>query len=244
VAIASGLRFVGSHELEDAVLFRGVVQRMEDADLIDAAGGVEGVEESRVVRGEFGGFEIPGADGVALVGLRLIAFEEMEAQPASIGAGNALRFAEEGDEEQQHEIGIDPGLKLQVAREVLAREIAFAAAKGQCGVQSMIDFFYKGDEVADVRVAESAARIVVFELFDQPARVVDPDEKIVATVPEKRARQFTQFTSLGSGEGRELAAAIAADEAILQGNPAAGVGALEETGDLGEERAHRRRKGV
>ena len=79
---------------------------------------------------------------------------------------------------------------------------------------------------------------MVFEPLDEPARVVDADEKIVAAVAEEGPRDFAQFPRLRPCEPRELPATLAADEAVLQRHAGRGVGALEEACDVGEERVH------
>jgi hypothetical protein len=90
----------------------------------------------------------------------------MEAQPAPIGAGNALRFPEESDEQNEHEISIDLGLKLEVAREIFRSYFAPPVLKLQRSVERVIDFFDKHNERPDILIAQAGARIMTFELVD------------------------------------------------------------------------------
>src|SRR5438094_4157838 len=42
-------------------------------------------------------------------------------------------------------------------------------------MQGVIDFFDKHDERPDVAIGQSATRVVLFELFNQPARIINTD---------------------------------------------------------------------
>jgi hypothetical protein len=164
----------------------------------------------------------------------LLALKQVEAEPAAIGAGDTLRLAKEGNEEQEHEVGVHSRLQLQIPGEVLAGQIAFSSAKGERRVQGVIDLFHERDEVPDIRVAQPAPRIMALELLDQPSRIVDPDEEIVPAVPQEGPRQLAQFPRLRAGERGEVVTAILSDEAVFQCNSRARIRALEEPGDLGE----------
>ena len=142
----------GIHEREDAPLFCFVAEGAEAADLLDPAEAVEGVEKARVARGQLGRFEIATAQIGVAKGAGRLRLEKMETQPAAIGARDALRFAKEGDEEEENQIGVDPRLELEVAREILRSDAAFAFLELDGGVESVIDFLHKHDEGADVAV--------------------------------------------------------------------------------------------
>ena len=64
--------------------------------------------------------------------------------------------------------------------------------------------------------------------------------ELIAAVAEESARQLAQFARLCPGEEGELAAAVATNEAILQGDTRAGVSALKEVLDFAKERLHGR----
>lgn len=90
----------------------------------------------------------------------------MEAQPAPIGAGNALRFPEESDEQNEHEISVDLGLKLKVAREIFRSYFASPVLELQRGMERVVDFFDEHNERPDILIAQSGARIVPLQLVD------------------------------------------------------------------------------
>ncbi len=79
------------------------------------------------------------------------------------------------------------------AREVFRSDLTLAGFELQRGVQSMIDFFHKRDERSNVVVAQASARIVPFELFDQPARIINADVELIVGVPQKGAGKFAEF---------------------------------------------------
>src|SRR5258708_39329886 len=127
---------------------------------------------------------------------------------------------------------MDARLEFEVPGEFLGGEVALAPAERERCVERVVDFLHKRDDVRDVRIAEAAPRVAVLELIDEPARVVDSDEEIVAAVAEEGAGQFAEFAGLRAGEARELPASLAADEAILQRDAAARVGAFEQARDV------------
>src|SRR5256885_3186370 len=97
----------------------------------------------------------------------------MKAQPAPIGPRNLLGLAKERDEEKQNQVGIDPGLELEIAGEIFRSDLALAFFELERGVEGVIDFFNECDERSDIAIAQSGARIVPLELFDEPARIID-----------------------------------------------------------------------
>ena len=52
-------------------------------------------------------------------------------------------------------------------------------------MQCVIDLFDKHDEGSDVAVAEAGARVVLLELVDQPARIINADVKLIVRPPER-----------------------------------------------------------
>jgi len=62
-------------------------------------------------------------------------------------------------------------------------------------------------------------------------------------VAKEGAGEFAEFAGLRAGEPGELAASFAADQAVLQRDTAACVGAFEQARDVGEEGGHERMKG-
>ena len=169
----------------------------------------------------------------------------MKAQPAPIGPRNLLRLSKESDEEQQDEIGIDPRLELEVAREIFRSDLALPGLELQRGVQRVIDLFHEGDERPDVAIAQAGARIVPLELFDQPARIINADVKLIVRVPQKGAREFAQFPRGRARQPRQLRATAAIDQAIFEVDSDLRVGPFEEPLDLAEERlVHRKKRRV
>ncbi len=160
----------------------------------------------------------------------------MKAEPAPICPRDLLGFSKKSHEKQQDQIGIDAGLELEVAGEILRSDLALSGLELQRGVQRMIDLLHKRDERPDVAIAQAGARIVALELFDQPARIVDSDVKLIVGVPQKGARQFAQLPRGRARQPREMRAAAAIDQAILEVDSDLGIGPFEEPLDLAEER--------
>ena len=102
-------------------------------------------------------------------------------------------LSKKGDEKQQHQIGIDPCLELEVAREILRSDLTLPGFELERGVERMIDLFHKRDERPNVAIAQTGARIMPFKLFDQPARIIDADIELVIGMPQKCARELASF---------------------------------------------------
>ena len=111
-----------------------VVECVKDADFIHAPRTIQRIEIARVILRQLRRFQIAPADIRIGVSMRVVAGEKMEAQPAAIGARDLLRFAKEAHEQEQHEIGIDLRLQLQIPGEILAMNFADATLKTQRGV--------------------------------------------------------------------------------------------------------------
>ena len=151
----------------------------------------------------------------------------MKTQPAAIGPGNALGFAKESDEQEKDKIGIDLRLELEIARKFFRGDPALAVLELERGVQRVIQFLNENDEGANVGIAQSAARVMPLELIDEPARIIDPDVKLIAGVPKKSAREFVQFARGSAGQLAELNGTGAINNAIFEINPDLRVGAFE-----------------
>src|ERR1700730_13882273 len=82
---------------KDALLFGAVIERTKAADLLQPPHTVERVEIFRVTRGQLRRLEITTAHVLVVVGAGIFGSEEVKAQPATIGARDALGLSEEGD---------------------------------------------------------------------------------------------------------------------------------------------------
>src|SRR5439155_22659647 len=103
------------HQREDVRFFGGIIERTKFADLIKTPNTVEGIEILGVAGGELASFEIAATQIFIAEGIGTLPAEKMKTQPAAIGAGNALGFAKESDEQEEDEISIDLRLELQIA---------------------------------------------------------------------------------------------------------------------------------
>src|SRR5687768_5729272 len=109
-------------------------------------------------------------------------------------------------------------------------------------MERVINLLHEGDQRPDVAIAQARARIVPLQLFDQPARIINPDVKLIVRAPQKGPGQLAQFSGGCAGQPRELCAALLIDEAIFEIDPDLRVGPLKEPLDLAEERlVHERR---
>ena len=117
----------------------------------------------------------------------------MKAQPAPISSRNALGFSKESDEQEENEISVDLRLQLEIAGKIFRRDLALTVLELKRRVQRVIDFFHEDDERTDVAVAQSGARVVPLKLFDEPARIVNADIKLIIRTPQKSARELAQF---------------------------------------------------
>jgi len=90
-----------------------------------------------------------------------------------------LSLSKKGDKQKENKVSIDLRLKLKVTGEIFRCDLARAALELKRGMQGVIDFFDKHDQRPDVAIGQSATRIVLFELFNQPARIINADVKLV-----------------------------------------------------------------
>ena len=126
--------------------FGGIIERTKFADFIKASDAVEGIEILGVAGGEFASFEIAAAQIFIAERIRTLPGEKMKTQPAAVGAGNALGFAEESDKQKKDEISIDLRLELEIARKFFGRDPALAILKLERGVERVIQFLHENDE--------------------------------------------------------------------------------------------------
>jgi len=200
---------------------------MKPSDFIETSVAVQCVEVMRVARCELARFEITATQVCIAKCLWALACEKMKAQPAPVHARDSLRFSKERDKQKENEIGIDLRLQLQIARKIFGSDFADSAFELERSMQGVIEFFYEHDERADISVADPCARIVLFELFNEPARIINADVKLIARAAQKRARELAQFERRFSSEDRQLRATCAIDQAIFQVDPDLCVGSLK-----------------
>src|SRR4029434_8499307 len=113
---------------------------------------------------------------------------------------------------------------------------ALAVFKLKRGVKGVIQFLNENDEGANIGIAQAAPGIVAFKLIDEPARIVDPDVKLIAGVAEESARDLIQFAGRGTSHSAEMNGTASINDAIFQINPDLSIGTLEQALDLAEER--------
>src|SRR5205823_4489602 len=208
---------------------------MKPPDFIETTNGIQGVEETCVPGCEFACLEITAAQVRVAKCLGTLPREKVKTQPAAVGRRDALRFSEKSDKQQKNQISVHLRLKLKVARKIFRRDLAHSIFELERGVQRMIQFFNKRDQRSDVAVTQARARIVLFELFDQPAGIINADIKLVSGTPQKCAREFAQFPGRFSREHRQLRAARPINQTIFQIDPHLRVRAFKQSLDLAEE---------
>src|SRR4029453_11128091 len=180
------------HQREDPCLFPRVIERMKAPDFIETTNGIQGVEKTCVPGCEFARLEITAAQVCIAKCLGTLPREKVKTQPAAVGRRDALRFSEERDKEEKDQISVHLRLKLKVAREIFRRDLAHSVFELERGVQRVIQFFHEHDQRPDVAVTQARTRIVLFELFNEPAGIINADIKLVAGSPQKSAREFAQ----------------------------------------------------
>ena len=178
--------------------FFGVIEGVKVADFVDPPSSIEGVEKASVAFGESARFEVATTEIGIGVSVGILSGKEMEAEPAPIHRGYFLGFSEEPDEEEEDEIGIDRGLKFEIAGVVFAGDLIDAPLELESGVEGMIDFFDEGDHRKDIGIAKSFSGVMAFQLIDQPAGVVDADMELAVGPAEESAGEFTEFAGGGS----------------------------------------------
>ncbi len=189
---------------------------MKPSDFIETTNGIQSVEKTGVASGKLARLEIAATQiGVAKC-LGTLPRKKVKTQPAAIRRRDALSFSEKGYKQQQNHISVDLRLKLKIARKILGRDLAHSPFELEPSVQRMIEFFNERDQRSDIPVPYSRTRIVLFELIDEPTRIINADVKLIAASPQKRARQFAQFPGRFAREHRQMRAARPINQTIFQ----------------------------
>src|SRR6266496_2550123 len=144
---------------------------------------IQRVEIMRVACRKFACLEITAAQVLVAKRVRALTDKKMKAQPASIGSRHALGLPKKGDEQKEDEVSIYLCLKLKVTREIFGCDLARAALKLKRGMQRESDFFDKHDDRPDIAIGQPGARVVFFDVFNYPARIVNSDVKLVPGTP-------------------------------------------------------------
>src|SRR5262249_55884319 len=118
---------------------------MKPANFIEASDSIQSVEKICVAGCKLACLEVTAAQVRVAKCLGTLPCEKMKAQPAAVGRGDALRFPEKGDEQQQNQVSVHLRLKLKIARKIFGRDLAHSAFELQRGVQRMIQFFNERD---------------------------------------------------------------------------------------------------
>ena len=197
-------------------LFFTVIKGMKAADFIETPLAVERVEVMRIARGQLACLEITATQVRITKRFRALTREKMKAQPAPVHARDALGFSKKRDKQKQNEIGVDLRLELEIAHKIFGSDLADSALELKRCMQGMIEFLHKHDQRPDISVANSRARIVLLELFNEPARIVNADAKLIPCAPQKRARKFAEFPSRFAGRYGQLRAARPINQTIFE----------------------------
>ena len=126
-------------------------------------------------------------------------------------------------------------LKLKITRKIFRGHLADSLLELKRSMECVIQFFDEHDQRSDVAIPQPRTWIVLFELFDQPAGIVNADIKLVSGTPQKRAREFAQFPGRFAREHRQLRAARPINQTIFQINSDLRVRAFKQSLDLAEE---------
>src|SRR5205814_6399874 len=144
--------------------------------------------------------------------------------------------SKECDKQKENKISIDLRLQFEIAGEIFRSDLARAAFELKRGVQCMIDFFHKHDQRPDIAITQPRAGIVLFELFNEPARIINTNVKLIPGLPQKCAREVAQFSGGFSRQDRQLRATRPIDQAIFQVDPDLRIRSLKQFLDLAKER--------
>ena len=77
---------------------------------------------------------------------------------------------------------------------------------------------------------------MLFQLFDEPARIINADEELIVRGAEKGPGQLTQLDRGSARQFRQLTATPLVDQAFLEIDPDLRIGALKQFLDLAKER--------
>ena len=144
---------------------------------------IERIEVTCVARGKLTCLEVTAAQIWITKCVGALAREKMKAQPAPVHARDALGFSKERDKQKENEIRIDLRLELQIARKIFGGDLASSVFELKCRMQRVIKFFHEHDQGVDIAVADPCPWIVLLQLFNEPARIINTDVKLVACAP-------------------------------------------------------------
>src|ERR1700740_2567135 len=102
------------HQRKNVRPFWGIIEGTEFCGFLQPPHPVESIQILRVTGGELARFQITATQILIAKSVRTLPGKKMEAQPAAIGAGNALGLAKEGNEQKQNEVSIDLCLQLEI----------------------------------------------------------------------------------------------------------------------------------
>lgn len=200
---------------------------MKPPDFIKATNGIKRVEKICVTGRKLACLEVTAPQVRVAKCLGTLPREKVETQPAAVRRRDALRFSEKRDKQEKNQISVHLRLELKVTRKIFRRDLAHSAFELERGVQRMIQFFNERDQRSDVAIPQPSTRIVLFELVNQPAGIINPDVKLVPGSAQKCARQFAQFPSRCPCKHRQLRAARTINQTIFQIDSDLRVGAFE-----------------
>ena len=145
---------------QNSLTLRAVIEGMKPSDFVEPAHAIERIE-------------ITAAQVWIPKCLRALPGEKMKAQPAAVSARNSLGFSKKCDKQKQNKIRIYLRLELKIARKIFRCDFARSTFELKRRVQRVVEFLHKHDQRPDISIAYPCARIVLFELFNQPARIVN-----------------------------------------------------------------------
>src|SRR5207244_8484568 len=93
---------------------------------------------------------------------------------------NALRFPEKRDKQKQNKVSIDLRLELEIARKIFRCDLADSPFELKRSMQRVIQFLHKHDQRSDIAIAQPCARVMLLQLLDHPARIINANVKLVA----------------------------------------------------------------
>ena len=170
-------------ERQNLRLFPAVIERMKASDFIETSNGIQRVEKICVAGGEPARLEITATQVCVAKRFGTLPREKVKPQPAAVGRRDALRFPKKGNKQEKNQVSVYLRLKLKIARKVFRCDLAHSAFELERGVQCMIQFFNKRDQRSDIPVPQTRTWIVLLELFNQPAGIINSDVKLVAGSP-------------------------------------------------------------
>src|SRR5438874_3193661 len=151
---------------------------MKAADFIDAPRPIQSIEVMRVARCELARLQITATQICIPKCFGALAREKMKTQPTPVHARNSLGFSKERDKQKQNEIGIDLRLEFQIAGKIFGSNLAGSVLELKRRMQGMIEFLHERDQRSDISITHACAWIMLFELFNEPAGIVNADVKL------------------------------------------------------------------